>query len=53
MGFIDDLTEKEKIEYASFGSGGLLLLIGLAVFFLGSQGIGGALFLAGYVGYTA
>ncbi len=47
MEFIDNLSEKEKIEYVSFGSGGLLLVIALAVFFMGSQGIGGALFLAG------
>ncbi|MDY6770909.1 MAG: type II secretion system F family protein [Candidatus Nanohaloarchaea archaeon] len=47
MGYLDNLTKQEKVEYASFGSGAIILLIAIITFISGTKGIGGALFLAG------
>lgn len=47
MDAFDDLSKQEKIEYASFGSGGIIIILALIIFFTGMQGIGGALVFAG------
>lgn len=50
---IDDLTEgltmTQKVEYASFGLGGIILLVGILLYISGSIVLGGALFVAGMV----
>ncbi|MDY6789440.1 MAG: type II secretion system F family protein [Candidatus Nanohaloarchaea archaeon] len=50
MEWLDNLTTTQKVEYGSFGAGGLLLVIAVAVYISVSKSIGGALFLAGLIG---
>lgn len=46
---IDDLSRKQKVEIASFGSGGFILLVAILMYISGTRTIGGSLFVAGLV----
>ncbi len=47
--WIDDLEPVQKVEYASFGTGGFILLLAIVLYTSGQLTIGGALFVAGIV----
>jgi len=46
---LDDWTKEQKIEYASFGGGAVLLFIAIVVYISVNRTIGGAMFLGGLV----
>ncbi|MDY6766160.1 MAG: type II secretion system F family protein [Candidatus Nanohaloarchaea archaeon] len=47
--YIDELSLKEKVEYGSFGAGGLTLVIAALMYVRGMRTIGGSLFVAGLI----
>ena len=49
MEFWDRLTNKEKVEYVSFGGGGFGVFIAILIYIVGPKPIGGGLFLASLV----
>ncbi|MDY6776893.1 MAG: type II secretion system F family protein [Candidatus Nanohaloarchaea archaeon] len=48
-GWIEDLSTRQKVEIASFGAGGFILLAGIFMYSSGTRTIGGSLFVAGMV----
>ncbi len=50
MSWLSDLTTTQKVEYASFGAGGLLLIIAVFIYISVDKAVGGALTLAAIIG---
>ncbi len=46
---LEDMDRKQQMEIASFGAGGVLLLVAILLYVQGLRPIGGALFVAGMV----
>lgn len=47
--YIDDLSMTQKVEFASFGTGGAILVVAIVMYIQGTRTIGGSLFVAGLV----